>query len=262
MEIDYKKTKLDKNFAKFTINNDCTIVGDTQNISKLFDYFDYINNNFSDHEFLKLKGAQSLLNSVLGNEELVKIEDKVVKTEQKDVKSINNLMIKTSDLALKNILNKHLVDNGSLSRLIPDELRAIIIKHGHKSHIANIPASHNHVAVNKWFTSILSDVHTNDLYAYYVKCASGDNSFDHIDLKTEFGKAKYAIDHSGGLRTLFRYGKEHRQLKNVAEIYNIRTTHILKYISLYGFNRWKPWVKFTNKCKNWEVAYDYIAEKK
>ena len=209
MDVKYTVVDLGDNYSKFTVNDDCTIVSDSKNINKLCDYLDLINNYMSDNilldkkEVKNLKQAQNLLNKFFKEEQSVTRKVKPVKG-----------YAKTKDSLLNNLLNERITyGNDPLARLIPDEVIALIMKSGTCEQKDSIPISYKKHST--WFTSVFGTTHKRKHHSYVVSFLNAKTMHvDYKSLSTSFGKAKYAIDSAGGIRTLFRYVKEKRQLKN------------------------------------------------
>lgn len=257
MEIDYKKTNLDKNVVKFTINDDCMVIGDSQNIAKLFDYFDIMNNEVSNSlqaqkdDILRLQQVKQLLNDVSIIENSSNFGSKLQQHNY----------IKTDDQLLSKILSNDIVyGNDPLARLIPDEVSALIISNATKQHIDNMPSPYAYKQRKIWFENLFNQVHFYKLYGTTIMFINAKSDcIDYKNLKTNFGRAKYAIDQAGGIKILFRYAKERRTLVNVASIFNVSTFHIAQYLTLYNCCSWKQWCKFAKGCANWNFAFEKIV---
>ena len=258
MEMEYSIIDLGDNFSKFVVNDDCTIVGDSNNINKLYDYFDAINNYISNNvlldktEMMHLKQIQNVLNGLFIGE------------QQSNNDVLSNNYAQSKDLLLNIMLNERInYGEDPLARLIPDEICALILRSGSEQQIKSIPSMHRK-EFKTWIGGLFPAItfqhrKNNTNVVSFINARS--KHIDYKALQTTFGKTKYAIDYAGGIKTLFRYAKEKRKLKNVAKIFNVNTYNIIKYLMLYGFNGWTSWCKFVNQCKNWEVALDKIAQK-
>jgi len=258
MDIKYSVIDLGDNYSKFVVNDDCTIISDSDSIDKLCNYLDVINNHISNNvmldesKILNLKEAQKLLNGVFETK----------KQPMYSVQSKLNVYAKSPDTSLNNILNEYIIyGDNPLARLIPEEICALIRRFGSQQQIDKIPSPYRS-EFKPWLSDIFNVVCEHKNRAKSICFLNARSEYIDLEfLETSFGKAKYKIDKLGGIRTLFRYAKGGQKLKDVSKHLNIDLHNLSNYLLLYNFTGWRDLCDFVEQYPDWGDAYNKLIEK-
>ena len=261
MDFKYKKVKLDDKFSKFTINDDCTIVSDSESITKLYDYFSVLYNGLTNALILD-KGTME--GAIYHMQEANKILKSIPMQKEENHISVKDMKNKSTF----DLINQNIVWDDPFGRLIPEEALCVVLSYGDEVHLRNAPQvkrNMNFAYLREWFKLIFPDMYSDKKvtggYVLSVPAKLIDPTIAYKYNLSSFAKSKRFIDTAGGLSCLFNSAASDVRLMDVSKELGVPPIGIVKYLNLYGFNGWKDWTKFVyENNKNWKTCATKIIK--